>query len=233
LPRFDDPIKSNGIVFPPEALLDPRIHPGETGSPLERAKSADSASQLRQTKAVRAAVDALPSGHGLAPVAPDTSPFESRRKSPRIHCSGSVEFQIAGSDVRIWGTLTDISLHGCYVEMNETFPLDTPVHLVLKSCGCRVQSAGRVRTSYPALGMGICFTDIDPREQRNLQQLLAMLVGRSSTLKIEPAEENMTKDSLRSAGPTALFDELSEFFQKREMLSREEFLEIVKRTRGF
>ncbi len=169
----------------------------------------------------------------MAPVEADLFAFENRRQSPRIHCSGSVEFQIAGSDVRIWGTLTDISLHGCYVEMNETFPLDTAVHLVLKSCGCRIQSAGRVRTSYPALGMGICFTDIDPREQRHLQQLLAMLVGRSSTVKVESAEENVMKDGAKPAGPTSLFDELSEFFRKRAMLSREEFLQIAKRTRGF
>ncbi|HEY6302122.1 MAG TPA: hypothetical protein VIX14_03565, partial [Terriglobales bacterium] len=36
------------------------------------------------------------------------------------------------------GTLTDVSLHGCYLEMNTTFPVGTKVKLVLKSFGVRV-----------------------------------------------------------------------------------------------
>ena len=131
----------------------------------------------------------------------------------------------------MWGTLTDISLHGCYVEMNNTFPVDTQVHLVLKSCGCRVQSAGQVRVSYPALGMGICFTEIDREQRRQLRQLLAMLAGHSATLNLEPAEENVINHSLRPGDPGALFDQLSEFFRNREMLSREEFFQIANRTR--
>ena len=51
--------------------------------------------------------------------------FTERREAPRIRCSGSVEFQAPGSEARMWGTLTDISLHGCYVEMTNTFPVDT------------------------------------------------------------------------------------------------------------
>ena len=62
----------------------------------------------------------------------------------------------------MWGTLTDISLHGCYVEMNATFPVDTKVDLVLKSFGIRIHTPGRVRATYPSLGMGICFAEIEP-----------------------------------------------------------------------
>ena len=106
--------------------------------------------------------------------------FKDRRQSPRLRCSGSVEFRVQGSDVRMWGTLTDISLHGCYVEMNATFPIDTKVGLVMKSFGIRIQTAGRVRATYPSLGMGICFADIEPSEQLQLKQLLTALSGRST-----------------------------------------------------
>jgi hypothetical protein len=53
--------------------------------------------------------------------APDQQPNPAeRRRSPRYNCEGSAEFRVEGSDVRTWGTLTDISVHGCYIEMTAT-----------------------------------------------------------------------------------------------------------------
>ena len=72
---------------------------------------------------------------------------KERRRSPRFRCSGSAEFRVEGSDVRMWGTLSDVSLHGCYVEMNNTFPVDTRVHLVLDTMGIRAQMTAVVRVS--------------------------------------------------------------------------------------
>ena len=91
----------------------------------------------------------------------------------------------------MWGTLTDISAHGCYVEMSNTYPADTPVYLVLKSCGIRIQAPGTVRASYPGLGMGIRFAEIEPEQQAQLQQLLAMLAGRSPASNRGTAQETV------------------------------------------
>jgi hypothetical protein len=131
----------------------------------------------------------------------------------------------------MWGTLTDISLHGCYVEMSFTFPVDTKVNLVLKSCGIRVQVSGTVRASYPFLGMGIGFAEIDPEQQLQLKQLLAALGGQSAFFRGVPAPENAVKDTVRSADPRALLDEVTEFFRKNQLLSRDEFHQIAKRVR--
>ena len=133
---------------------------------------------------------------------------------PPARCSGSVEFRAEGSDVRMWGTLTDVSLHGCYVEMNTTFPVNTKVDLVLKSFGIRIQAPGTVRTSYPFLGMGICFAEIEPEQQLQLKQLLAVLAGRNAVSNGGSAEENGMKDTLRSADPRAFLDEITKFFRR-------------------
>ncbi len=66
------------------------------------------------------------------------------------------------------------------VEMNTTFPVGTKVNLVLKSFGIRVQAPGTVRATYPFLGMGICFAEIEPEQQLQLKQLLAALAGHSA-----------------------------------------------------
>jgi hypothetical protein len=81
-------------------------------------------------------------------------------------------------DARMWGTVTDVSLHGCYVEMNTTFPAGTEVDLVLKSFGIRIETPGTVRASYPFLGMGICFAEMEPVQQMQLKQF-ARRTGRA------------------------------------------------------
>jgi hypothetical protein len=48
---------------------------------------------------------------------------QERRQSPRYKCEGSAQFRVGGSAVRTWGTFTDISLGGCYVEMTATYPV--------------------------------------------------------------------------------------------------------------
>jgi hypothetical protein len=67
------------------------------------------------------------------------------------------------------GNVTDVSLHGCYVEMNITFPAGTKAALVLKSFGIRIETPGTVRASYPFLGMDICFAEIEPVQQMQLK----------------------------------------------------------------
>lgn len=214
--------------------MDPHISPEQPGVSPDLSKSEDAVNYLRHLKGPVA--EGMPSGAaargdgktGASALGPG---FKDRRQSPRLRCSGSAEFRAEGSDVRMWGTLTDISLHGCYVEMNATFPVDTKVGLVLKSFGIRIQTAGRVRATYPSLGMGICFADIEPLEQLQLKQLLAALSGRSTIYTAKSAEETGMKEALGSADPRAILGEITGFFQNNQLLSRAEFCQIAKRVR--
>jgi hypothetical protein len=131
----------------------------------------------------------------------------------------------------MWGTVTDVSLHGCYVEMNTTFPIGTKVDLILKSFGIRIETLGTVRASYPDLGMGICFTEIQAAHQSHLKELLATLAGRGTVPNGISVEKNSGKDSLGSPDPRAFLDGITEFFQENQTLSREEFHQLAKRVR--
>jgi len=187
--------------------------------------------RLKGEAAEGAPADAAGNGGGGAPTDATSFAWKELRQSPRLRCSGSVKFRTEGSDVTMWGTLTDISLHGCYVEMNTTFPVGTKVELVLKSFGIRVQAPGTVRATYPFLGMGICFAEVAPEQQLQLKQLLAALAGRSAVPNGGPAEENSMQHSLKSADPGTMLDEIKVFFQKNDTLSREKFNQIAKRVR--
>lgn len=212
--------------------MDLHISPEQPGVSPDLSKSEEAVNYLRRLKAVGEGMSTgaarSDSKSGVATIGPG---FKDRRQSPRLRCSGSVEFRVEGSDVRMWGTLTDISLHGCYVEMNATFPVDTKVGLVLKLFGIRIQTAGRVRATNPSLGMGICFAEIEPCEQLRLKQLLAALSGHNTIYTAKSAEESGMKEALGSADPRAILGEIMGFFQNNQLLSRTEFCQIAKRTR--
>jgi hypothetical protein len=217
-----------------EALVDPRIFSQLPFLPPDSSNGEESVNYIRRLKgeaAEGAPADASAKGGGRAPADTTSFGWERLRQSPRLRCSGSVRFRIEGNDVPMWGTLTDISLHGCYVEMNTTFPIDTKVDLVLKSFGIRIQARGTVRTSYPLLGMGIGFTDIEPGQELQLKQLLDVLTGQGAVSNGESARENGMKNYMGTVDLRAFLDEMTEFFRKNQMLCREEFHKIAKRVR--
>jgi hypothetical protein len=78
------------------------------------------------------------------------------------------------------GTLTDISLNGCYVEMNNTYPVDTKLNLELDVISMKIKLSGIVRATYPFLGMGISFGQIEAKPLAQLQELLVALAARKA-----------------------------------------------------
>jgi PilZ domain len=213
--------------------VDPHIDSDQPGLPPDSGDHAEGVNYLRRLKGETAGSVATPSnpnGGDEGPSAEQVAAMISRRQSPRLRCSGSVEFRAEGADVRTWGTLTDISLHGCHVDMNVTVPVNTRVYLVLKSCGFRIQAPGWVRNSIPSLGMGICFAEIDPAHALSLKQLLAALPGAGVSNSV-PGTQKGNESPLGSVDFRALFDGVTEFFNKNPLLSRQEFEDIAKRVR--
>jgi hypothetical protein len=213
--------------------LDSTIYSAWPGSPTEFEGGDNSVNYLRRLRGNPSGGEGAEAGtKNLG--GPETVPnviWRERRQSPRVRCSGSVEFRTAGQEARLWGTLTDISLHGCYVEMNSTFPVHTRADLILKSCGIRIQVPGTVRTSYPSLGMGICFDEIEPKQALELKGLLAALAARTGLSSPAPAGEKNAKVSPPPLDSMTILSEITEFFQKKPQLSREEFQQIVRRAR--
>ena len=191
----------------------------------------DRAAHLRKLKS-QAAPEASLSDMTASAADPDKSPgFKERRRSPRFQCDGTVELRTVESDVRLWGTVTDISLHGCYAEMSTTFPVNTRVLLNVDCYGIHVSTNAIVRASYPFLGMGMCFTEIDPGQQSQLEQLLRALAGQRAIVNPVPRVSSGRPDHLVTADAQACLDEISDHFQQKSALSREEFQQIAKRAR--
>ncbi len=156
-----------------------------------------------------------------------------RRRSIRYKCNGTAEFRLANSDIRTWGTLTDVSLHGCYVEMMQTSPTGTAVDLVLKANGIRIEVMGEVRVSYPFLGMGIIFTEITDEGRHHLQELLESFSETAHPPAVSQRENpgNAASQTLPViVDATAALSSIVRFFQTRSVLTRRDFEELIRKT---
>ena len=157
-----------------------------------------------------------------------------KRRSPRYKCEGSAEVREDGCDVRTWATFTDVSVHGCYMGAQATYPAGTILHLKLEVKGMRVETKGTARVSYPYLGMGIAFTEISDENATNLRKLVAALshpcvvMGPGSTASL-PATALRDAIPLIS-DPAAAMQAIVEFFETRQMLMREDFLRLLKKN---
>lgn len=159
-----------------------------------------------------------------------------KRRSQRYKCEGSVQMRELNCEVHTWASFTDISMHGCYVEAQATYPVGTELQLKLEVNGHRVESKGTVRVCYPYLGMGIAFVDLSEDNQNSLRQLLASIIrprivmgpGIASTM---PSTAQL-KDLPLITNPQAALQALFDFYRDRQMLMREDFLRVVRNSQS-
>jgi hypothetical protein len=156
-----------------------------------------------------------------------------KRRSPRYRCQGSAHLRDARTNVATWATFTDVSLHGCYVEAMSTFRPGTQLVLTIELNGYRIECGGEVRVVYPGLGMGISFTIIADEHRERLRELLRSLAQPSTILGARPVENatnTKPQNSPAIANPAAALQAISDFFQDRHLLGREEFLRILRKS---
>ena len=177
-----------------------------------------------------------------------------KRQSTRYKCEGSAQIQEDGREVRTWATFSDISLHGCYIEAQATYPVGTTLHLKLEANGVRVECQASVRVSYPYLAMGIAFGEMSHENRQQLKELMEtisypplildplirdpLLTGPQMTepLITEPGlvtsrrPGGPTDGALVIPDPAAVVWSLLAFFENRPMLTRADFLDLISKS---
>lgn len=158
-----------------------------------------------------------------------------KRRSPRYQCEGSVQMREASCDVQTWATFTDISLHGCYVEAQATYPVNTILQLKLEARGMRVEGKGSVRVSYPYLGMGIAFIEMNEENQSRLRELVTSLSRPSIIMAAAGTATTPARvplDIPPVANAEAVMQAVLEFFRDRQLLMRDDFARIVRQSQS-
>jgi PilZ domain len=172
-------------------------------------------------------------GPSPAPSA-ETRPASEKRRSPRYRCQGSAHLREISSGVATWATFTDISLHGCYVEATATYQLGASVAMTIEINNFRVETTGEVRVAYPSLGMGIVFTDISGENRARLRELLRSLSRPSVIVGPGTPLQNTSVLPMEALPPVtnarAAMEAMVSFFESRQLLTREEFLRILRKS---
>lgn len=158
-----------------------------------------------------------------------------KRRTPRYKCEGRAELCEAGCDVNTPASLTDVSLHGCYVETQATYPVETTLAVKLKTNNRKIEVTGVVRVSYASQGMGIAFVEMTESNRTELKELLASI---SQPMVIMPgiASSRSNREAIEPlpeiSDPGAAVEALLDFFEDRLMLMREDFVRILRQSQN-
>ena len=97
---------------------------------------------------------------------------DNRRGQARYACRLGAEVFEAGSSVRNYCHLSDLSPGGCYLEMPLVLAQGSAIEITVRTHEMKLRVSGEVKTSHPGYGMGISFK-LNTKEERNgVQQLI-------------------------------------------------------------
>lgn len=154
-----------------------------------------------------------------------------KRKSPRYRCQGSVHLREINGGAATWATFTDISLHGCYVEVAANYHVGATLDLTIDVNGFRIEAAGEVRVAYPGLGMGISFTKLSDKDRAQLLALMRSISPPSVIMSASQSPSTSRPNALpEAANPAVILQSIQNFFQDRHVMGREEFLAILRKN---
>ncbi|MGB7846994.1 MAG: PilZ domain-containing protein [Candidatus Acidiferrum sp.] len=100
---------------------------------------------------------------------------QEKRRTPRYIFIASAELYDERTDVRVASRVSELSLHGCYLDMMNPFPAGTLVLLKIFAGDLTFQSKGKIIYATPNMGAGVVFIDVDPKYDHILKGWLDTL----------------------------------------------------------
>jgi c-di-GMP-binding flagellar brake protein YcgR len=133
--------------------------------------------------------------------------------------------------------LTDLSLGGCYLEINSPFPVSTRVTLSMRAAGVELKAEGVVRVMHADKGMGVEFTQATSEHRTLLEKFLSMLTDNRDMLPellVEPEglEAETSWESRIPPGSAEAEDPLLGLFRNNASLPADTFLTELRKQRG-
>ena len=132
--------------------------------------------------------------------------------------------------------LTDLSLGGCYLEINAPFPVQSRVVLSMRVGDLALQVEGVVRVMHPEAGMGVEFTQRTAQQRQQVEKFIEALMHSQGVLPDLLVEPDGFETDAPDAGNTVAVgeeaeDPLLELFRNRAELPAEAFLGELRKQR--
>jgi PilZ domain len=136
-------------------------------------------------------------------------------------------------DPPVRSKLTDLSLGGCYLEINSPFPVRTRIVLSMRVSKLELRVEGVVCVMHPEMGMGVVFTQKTAEQRSHVERFIHALLGAGDVLPellVEP--EGLEGGLLDSMITTSdVEDPLLDLFQQRASLPADLFLNELRKQR--
>jgi hypothetical protein len=94
------------------------------------------------------------------------------RRSPRVSFIASAEVMDVDTEVRLSARTSDLSQHGCYLDMVNPLPQGTSVKIQIQHGDRTLGATAGVVYSVPHLGMGLVFREVDLGQAPTLEKWL-------------------------------------------------------------
>src|SRR5438477_7986461 len=107
---------------------------------------------------------------------------QDRRRSPRYPFVGSIEVRESTSEDKRTARVKELSLNGCYVDMESPYPMGTSLAIKLFTETEFFEAQASVIYSQPNQGMGLMFRETKPYYLMVLRKwLLSAMMGKKGT----------------------------------------------------
>jgi hypothetical protein len=83
--------------------------------------------------------------------------YTEKRRYPRYPLDTGVRIHQEVGGGGFWGTLSDISIGGCYIYTFSPLPVNQAVVLAIKADDKEINVSGKTVSSHPGVGMGVAF----------------------------------------------------------------------------
>ena len=98
--------------------------------------------------------------------------YQEKRRSPRYSFIASAELIEERADVRIASRVSELSLHGCYLDMLNPFPTGTMVLVKIAAGDSFFEAKAKIIYAQPNMGAGVRFQKVEPDSQAVLERWL-------------------------------------------------------------
>jgi len=98
--------------------------------------------------------------------------YLEKRRGPRYSFIASAELIEMKADVRIASRVSELSLHGCYLDMMNPFPKGTLVLVKIAAGDSFFEAKAKIIYEQPNMGAGVAFLEIGSESQAALERWL-------------------------------------------------------------
>jgi hypothetical protein len=130
------------------------------------------------------------------------------------------------SQTRINARVSDISQHGCYLDVINVFATGMIVQLSIQHSNLRLETSATVVYSLPGMGMGLSFRPLSGPMQSVLSRWVSELKGDSAADEGAPGESHTPQDYRRLE--RHILGKLIGLMTRKNMLSHDEGTELLE-----